>query len=231
MLEAFVSSRIRRALLEYILTHRADRFYLRGLARTLQLPVSPLRRELKRLQQAGMLGVSQEANILFYAVDTASAAFLQLEQVGQQAKAPSLVAAAAQAPLPLIAVAGPAGSQPDAPRMPDAQEGLTTRIGVSPRILSPAVPSIWRSPLNTPWLVGAAGAGTALILVMAGLVYLDVTSHRLMAKDTRTVVTRKAEVTVVVPPAPASATMHGSRWRITPGNFGGFTSSSSTESF
>ena len=55
MLETFISSRIRRALFEYILCHAGERFYLRGVAKELSLSISPLRRELKRLEQAGML--------------------------------------------------------------------------------------------------------------------------------------------------------------------------------
>ena len=80
MLEALVSSRIRRALLEYILAHPTDRFYLRGLAKQLGLAVSPLRRELKRLQRSGMLTATPEANLLFYKVNTTSPAFLELRQ-------------------------------------------------------------------------------------------------------------------------------------------------------
>ena len=55
MLETLISSRIRRALFEYILTHPSERFYLRGLAKSLGLSVSPLRREIKRLEHSGML--------------------------------------------------------------------------------------------------------------------------------------------------------------------------------
>lgn len=84
MLETFVSSRIRRALFEYILLHSTERFYLRGLAKDLGVSISPLRRELKRLERGGMLYAVQEGNILFYTVNTASSMFLQLHQVGQE---------------------------------------------------------------------------------------------------------------------------------------------------
>jgi len=84
MLESFVSSRIRRTLLEYLLSHPNDRFYLRGLSKELGLSVSPLRRELKRLEHSGMLKAVPEGNMLFYAVDANSPAFLQLQALGTQ---------------------------------------------------------------------------------------------------------------------------------------------------
>lgn len=86
MLESFVSSRIRRTLLEYILAHPAGRFYLRGLSKELGLSVSPLRRELKRLERSGMIAAVAEGNMLFYSVNASSAAFLELNSF--QATAP-----------------------------------------------------------------------------------------------------------------------------------------------
>lgn len=77
-LEPLISSRIRRTLLEHLLAHPAERFYLRGLAKELNLSISPTRRELKRLEAHGLLKASQEANILFYHVDRTSPVFLQL---------------------------------------------------------------------------------------------------------------------------------------------------------
>ncbi len=79
MLEMLVSSRIRRALLEHIVVHPRDRFYLRGLARELDLSVSPLRRVLKQFERSGLLRSIREANVCFYAVNPASPAFLQLQ--------------------------------------------------------------------------------------------------------------------------------------------------------
>lgn len=91
MLENLVSSRIRRTVFEHILAHPTDRFYLRGLAKTLDLSVSPLRRELKRLEHSGLLQACQEGNMLFYTVDTASPMFLQLHQLGRE-PAPAIAA-------------------------------------------------------------------------------------------------------------------------------------------
>ena len=93
MLEGLVSSKIRRALLEYLLSHPGDRVYLRGLAKTLQVSISPLRRELKRLERAGMLKAIPEGNMVFYLIDPVSPAYLQLKTLGAPAGEPAPVAA------------------------------------------------------------------------------------------------------------------------------------------
>ena len=72
-------------------------------------------------------------------------------------------------------------------------------------------------------LVGAAGVGIALIVVVASLLYVRVTGSELVAQSSRIVESRKAEA--VVAPRQASATsgvMRGSRWQVSPGGFGGF---------
>lgn len=95
MLEALVPSRIRRTLLEYLLTRPTERFYLRGLAKELGLSVSPLRRELKRLERSGMLQAVHEGNMLFYTVEASSPAFHQLQQLGAEPAAALPVGVAA----------------------------------------------------------------------------------------------------------------------------------------
>ena len=216
MLETFVPSRVRRALFEHLLTHPDERFYLRGLAKQLGLSISPLRRELKRLERSGMLRAVQEGNMLFYIVDPASPDFVQLKQVGQQAEAPSearLEASEPPAPLP-TAHAGQAGSR------------QAILVGIVPADRRMAA---WRSPLSGPALAGAAGAGVALLLLIAGLLYVSVTQQRLASQASRALATRRAEVTVVVPQVPSSSgAMRGSRWQIVPGGFGGFSSGSSS---
>lgn len=96
MLESFISSRIRRTLFEYLVKSPTERFYLRGLAKTLDLPVTPLRRELKRLEETGMLQACDEGNIRFYTVQVSSTAFHELQQA---AATPPVT------PLPLPAMA------------------------------------------------------------------------------------------------------------------------------
>ena len=87
MFETLVSSRIRRALLEHTLTHPQEPFYLRGLAKQLNLSISPLRRELLRLEHAGMLTAIEEGNMRFYRVNTTSPTFLELTKVSLQPSA------------------------------------------------------------------------------------------------------------------------------------------------
>lgn len=192
MLETLISSRIRRALFEHILTHPAERFYLRGLAKSLQLSVSPLRRELKRLERWGMLQAAQEGNMLFYAVNTTSPEFLQLQQASQQTKAPS-----------------PSELLPERPHAARAQS--------------------WNTPLPSGALIGAAGVGVALLVVVASLLYIRLTNPTLLSRASRALTTQTAEV-IIVPQETSSGAMHGSRWRIVPGGFGGFSSSASTNS-
>jgi len=208
MLETLVSSRIRRTLFEHLLAHPAERFYLRGLAKELNLSVSPLRRELKRLEHAGMLKAIQEGNMLFYLVDQASPDFLQLKQVGQPTEAPS------EARLEAV------GSRPQA---------------VAPSLQPSAFSlqqSIWRSPVSHPALLGAAGVGAALLLLVAGLLYVTATQQRLASHATRALATRRTEVTVVAPPTPSSSgAMRGAHWQITPGGFGGFSSGASDATY
>ena len=81
MLEQLVSSRIRRTLVEHLLAHPSERFYLRGLAKQLGLSISPLRRELLRLEQAGVLKATDEGSLRFYLVDQTAPLFVQLRQV------------------------------------------------------------------------------------------------------------------------------------------------------
>ena len=188
MLEALISSRIRRTLFEYLLTHPTDRFYLRGLAKHLSLSISPLRRELARLEQSGMLRAEQEGNIRFYTVTTASPAFLELQQVSQPVPAAVIPAAPAAVP--------------------------TTPVSAV--------------PLRTPVLVGTALVGIALMLVMAGLFYMTMTNGRFMASVQR-VLTARSTASQAAPGA--SGAMRGARWQVIPGGFGGFSTSSTRESF
>ena len=90
----------------------------------------------------------------------------------------------------------------------------------------PTQPTLWKTPLGGPLLIAATGVGMVLLLVIAGLFYLTFTNQRLASQASRALATRKADVTVVVPPT-ASGTMHGARWQVVPGGFGGFSSEKS----
>lgn len=110
MLESLVSSRIRRTLIDYLLSHPTDRFYLRGLSKDLELSLSPLRRELKRLEQSGLLKTEPEGNMLFYTVNTTSTLFQELNSLKAKAQdapvlqSPSSAIAGVHPVLPVVKV-------------------------------------------------------------------------------------------------------------------------------
>ncbi|MBI4596857.1 MAG: winged helix-turn-helix transcriptional regulator [Candidatus Omnitrophica bacterium] len=215
MLESLVSSRIRRTLLEHILTHPQEPFYLRGLAKQLSLSISPLRRELLRLEHTGMLSAVEEGNMRFYRVNATSAAFLELKDVakwprlrqgfggqasGQVAPSPQLPAPSATAPI-LMGVISPTPQQP-----------------------------WWKQPLSTPMLFLSAALGIAFLIMVAGVSYLAVTNQRLAVATEQAVTAPRTSVTVVTSTPSASRTMQGSRWRLVPGAMGGFSASSGGDS-
>ncbi len=210
MFESLVSSRIRRTLLEYLLSHPNDRFYLRGLSKDLGLSVSPLRRELKRLEHSGMLKTIPEGNMLFYTVNTTAPAFLQLQSLGTQDTRHKTQAddtrTAALSPEFLVS----------------SLESGVSGLGSGP----------WRPHrLRLPILVGVAGAGLAVLLI-GGVAHLALQSRYLSAQVAHLVNGRKAAITVMMPPAAASGVMQGARWRVVPGGFGGgFSSDTSAESY
>lgn len=216
MLETLISSRIRRTLVEYILTHPSDRFYLRGLAKSLNLAVSPLRRELKRLEQAGVLRPDHEGNMLFYTVETGSPLFVQLQQAAASAASATVSVAPSDAPAPAVA---------STPLVAAAPAAAVVREP------SPARASVWSGPMSTPVLIGAASVGTGLVLLIAGLAYLGLTQREFVTKTSSALIAKPAEVTVVVPPTSASGTMRGSRYQVVPGGFGGFSSGGRNESY
>jgi len=222
MLEALVSSKVRRTLLEHLVTHPSDRFYLRGLARELGLSISPLRRELNRLERSGMLRAVHEGNMRFYTVEVTSAAFLQLRQAGQPTEAPShLSTTVLGAPRP--------ASDESRGGQSRVQSHQPIPIGV---ISTKSIAGSWRSALRGPALIGAAVASLALMLMVASVTYLTMTNGWLASAVRRVLTMRTANVTVVAPqPVPASGVMRGSRWQVVPGGFGGFSTGAGQESY
>lgn len=198
MLETIVPSRIRRTLLEHIVTHPADRFYLRGLAKQLQLSVSPLRRELKRLEQLRFLKAYDEANIRFYVADQSHPLFVQLQSAVSGTLPPAQAAPVAQPEEPLVV--STVISHPQVERL---------RRALRPRIFRLTV-------------LSALTVSLLVILGLGGLVYLGMTNHRLLSLTHRAVEAPRAQVTVVEAAPRASGAMQGSRWRLVPGGMGGF---------
>lgn len=97
MLEQLMHSKIRAKVIQYFLENKEQRFYLRQLERLLQLPLTPLRRELLHLTQLEFLKEEQEANLKFYHLNTA---FDKLEEltklIGIQTSSPQAKEAKAE---------------------------------------------------------------------------------------------------------------------------------------
>jgi len=66
MLEKIITSKTRIKILKLFLTNIDDRYYLRELERKLDESLSPLRRQLMKLQNMGILIVEYEANLKYY---------------------------------------------------------------------------------------------------------------------------------------------------------------------
>ena len=66
MIEKLVNSKTRLEILKLFLSHIDDRYYLRELERMLNESLSPLRRQLVKLVEMGILIVEEEANLKYY---------------------------------------------------------------------------------------------------------------------------------------------------------------------
>ncbi len=66
MIEKLVTSKTRIKILKLFLSHIDDRYYLRELERLLDESLSPLRRQLVKLANMGILITEEEANLKYY---------------------------------------------------------------------------------------------------------------------------------------------------------------------
>lgn len=66
MIEKLVTSKTRIKILKLFLSHIDDRYYLRELERLLGESLSPLRRQLLKLTDMGILITEEEANLKYY---------------------------------------------------------------------------------------------------------------------------------------------------------------------
>jgi DNA-binding Lrp family transcriptional regulator len=209
MLETLVSSRIRRTLLEHILRYPEQRFYLRGVAKELGLTVSPVRRELKRLEELRVLKAYQEANIRFYIVDQTSPVFLQLRQAAMPAVAED------RGPAPAVATAAPL-------------EPMVASTVITPR----AIERIRKASPSTPrWLAwtGIVGFGmTAAALVLAVYVATMREQRRPMSVEYR-LQPQAAALQVKTEQVNVTGEMRGHRWKLMPGAVGGFSAANGVE--
>ncbi len=203
MLETLVPSKVRRAVLAYLLAHPGERFYLRGLAKDLGLSVSPLRRELKRMEQAGLLVCSQEANILFYRANAASPAYHELQRLGTEGAAARLEPVSAAVPGTGMSV-GVLTDEALAVTPPLESTGAGVRAALT-------------RPLRGFGLVLAALLGLGGMLAVVDRAMHSMTHQRLsaVAKDAL----REHHPGAATA---ASGAMRGQRWQVVPGGFGGF---------
>ena len=204
MLESLISSRIRRALVEYLLKYPENRFYLRGLAKELNLAISPLRRELKKLEKSGLLRTYQEGNILFYAVDRNHPLFLQLCQMLNKPETSAPEAESPKTPLG-------DGSDPATIRQ-------NTFSSVEPKseilIEKRASPSIRRE------VFFALSFVSVFLLLGFGVIYFSFLRQQpsLVKHETVSRSIKKANEVK----GNSSGQMHSSNWRVMSGIAGGF---------
>ncbi len=196
MLETLISSRIRRTLLEHLVAHPEQRGYLRGLAKELNLPVSPTRRELKRLEHLGLLKAYQEANILFYHVDRTSPLFLQLTAALRSS----------------VGVSTPDVPPPPSEGVPVEERGHKT---ISKNwFVSPVFEGAALSLIVAGVLSGVA------YLAYTNQRLLLVTKQAVLTPKTQVTVVESPSAST------ASGAMRGTRWQLIPGGLGGVTNES-----
>ena len=203
MLETLVPSKVRRALFEQLLTHPTERVYLRGLAKSLSVSVTPLRRELKRLEESGVLRAVEEGHIRFYELVPDAPMFQQLQR--------AVSMSTSLAPQPPVIQTEPAGVPAKAPSSVAATQALGSASTAEGLAL-----------LRRPLLIGAMLLALGLALVAAGLWQVWRVEQRLVTAPA--IVLPGARPAGVTAP-PAGSLMHGARWRLLPGGFGGFSSS------
>ena len=232
MLETLVPSRIRRTLLEHILAHPDQHFYLRGLAKELTLSISPLRRELKRLEELGMLAAHEEGNLRLYVVNQHCPLFLQLKQAAEPGAATTRAAADVEPMLSSQRMPEPAaapvavGERPALSPLVSSGTLSAERIERIRRATRPAVngASILGAVAITVLLMG--GAGVMVFLVADNYRHVVDGRHSLQLTPIASSMSRPSGETAVPAKPPASGEMRSSRWRLTPGAVGGFSTGS-----
>ena len=69
VIESLITSKTRVKILKLFVSHIDDRYYLRELERMLEESLSPLRRQLLKLTQMGILVCEEEANLKYYSLN------------------------------------------------------------------------------------------------------------------------------------------------------------------
>ncbi len=109
MIEKIITSKTRVKLLKLFLIHIDDRYYLRELERKLDESLSPLRRQLLKLETMGILKSEYEANLKYYRLNKEFEGMTELrrlvleQEFSTQPLAPIKQYAGAPVPVPKVA--------------------------------------------------------------------------------------------------------------------------------
>lgn len=81
MLELLIPSKVRRKLLTLFLLNPEDAFYIREVEKKVGEDFRAVRRELSRLEKAGLLHSWQEANLKYYAINKGFSLYPELKSI------------------------------------------------------------------------------------------------------------------------------------------------------
>ena len=110
MIEKLVTSKTRIKILNLFLSHIDDRYYLRELERMLDESLSPLRRQLVKLVNMGILIVEEEANLKYYKLNKNFEGLEELKELVLGKSEPVPI------PIPIADRAVPIGDRDRSPR-------------------------------------------------------------------------------------------------------------------
>ncbi|MFH1854019.1 MAG: winged helix-turn-helix domain-containing protein [Candidatus Omnitrophota bacterium] len=198
MIEKIVTSKTRVKLLNLFLTHIDDRYYLRELERMLDESLSPLRRQLLKLVEMGILITEEEANLKYYKLNKSFEGIEELRKLvlGQDHVAAASYLSRAQSR--------------DAAQQPMAAQGAATTTQPD-RI----PPKRVRYDLDVLTVVS--------IFVLVTAVFVLYTSTSSMKQVTRLISSKPAEnisKTIAKPTRPEE--MVSKKWKVLPGNYPAF---------
>lgn len=84
MLQLLFSSKTRIRLLKLFFENPGRQLYLREIAKILNEPMTPIRRELLNLQRVGLLKRSRVANLIYYKIDNTFLLYHELKSIVQK---------------------------------------------------------------------------------------------------------------------------------------------------
>lgn len=80
-ISSIFKSKTRKALFKLYFTNPESEYYLRGLERLLDIPVSMIRKELMRLEQEGVFLSRKKGNLLYYTLNKSYPLFSELKSI------------------------------------------------------------------------------------------------------------------------------------------------------